>query len=79
MDENQFIANFKEALEMEEGQTLNWSDEFRNYDEWDSLGQMSLIAMMEDNYGLTIENEDFEKLITVQDLFEEVKKRSSSN
>lgn len=79
MDATQFIENLKEALEMENGRTISWNDEFRHYDEWDSLGQMSLIAMMEDHYGVTIENEDFENLVTVQDLFEEVKKRSNSN
>lgn len=79
MDEDQFLEHLKEALEMEEGKTINWTDEFRNFEEWDSLGQMSLIAMMEDQYGVTIENEDFENLLSVQDLFEEVKKRSNSN
>lgn len=63
---------------MEDDKTLNWEDEFRNYDEWDSLGQMSLITMMEDHYGVAIENADFEHLVTLKDLFEEVKKRSAN-
>ena len=51
-------------------------DKFRDYEEWGSLAQLSLIVMLDENFGVEIEVEDFEKLITLEDLMKEVKKRS---
>jgi len=74
MEEN-FISLFKEALEID-GRELQLTDTFRDYDEWNSLGYLSVIAMLDDEYGVEIENEDFALLKTLGDLIEEVKKRT---
>jgi acyl carrier protein len=72
--EQEFCKNLEETLEIE-SKTVEPSDIFRDYDEWDSLGQLSLIAMLDEEYEVEIESEDFKTLITVQDLINEVKKR----
>ena len=72
--EEKFIELFKETLEIEDRE-LSLDDEFRHYDEWDSLSQLSLIAMLDDEYGVEIENEDFTLIKTLGALIEEVKKR----
>ena len=72
---DEFIGAFKEALEIEDRE-LSLEDEFREYEEWGSLAQLSLIVMLDENFGVEIEVEDFEKLITLEDLMNEVKKRS---
>jgi len=72
--EQKFIEQLKEILEIEDRQ-LKLSDEFREYPEWDSLGYLELIAMMDEEYGVSIETDDFRKLITLQDLVDEIKKR----
>ncbi len=72
--ETKFIDLLKEILEIED-RDLNLSDEFRHYSEWDSLGYLELIAMMDEEFGVAIENEDFGKLVTLQDLINEVKNR----
>ena len=74
--ETKFIDLFKEVLEIED-RDINLSDEFRQYDEWDSLVYLSVIAMLDDEYDIVIETDEFKKLITVGELMEEVKKRSS--
>jgi acyl carrier protein len=74
--EEKFIELFKETLEID-GRELSLEDEFRHYDEWDSLSQLSLIAMLDDEYGVEIENEDFVMIKTLGDLIEEVKKRKN--
>jgi acyl carrier protein len=66
-----FINSLKETLEIQ-NREINLSDNFRNYKEWDSLTQLSLIAMLDDEYGVAIESEKFMKLITVEDLMNEV-------
>ena len=74
--EEKFIELFKETLEIDDRE-LSLEDEFRHYDEWDSLSQLSLIAMLDDEYGVEIENEDFVMIKTLGDLIEEVKKRKN--
>jgi acyl carrier protein len=72
--ETKFIESLKEILEIEDRE-LELTDEFRQYPEWDSLGYLELIAMMDEEYGVAIENDDFGKLITLQDLINEIKNR----
>ena len=63
-----FIELLKEALNIDDRE-LNMSDEFRNYDEWDSLAYLSVIAMYDEEYDKQIEEAEFNKLRTVNDLF----------
>ena len=72
--EQKFIEAFKNALERE-GE-VNLADEFRNYNEWDSLAYLEVIAMLDEDFGVEIEANDFKKLRTVEDLINEVRKRS---
>lgn len=69
-----FIELLKEALEIED-RDLNMSDEFRNYDEWDSLAYLSIIAMYDEEYDMQIEETEFNKLRTVDDLFKATQKQ----
>ena len=62
-----FIEKFAEAIEREE--KIEMADEFRNYEEWNSIAYLSVIAMMDEGYDTQIEEADFKKLKTVQDLF----------
>jgi acyl carrier protein len=64
-----FISLISEALEKNSEQ-IDKKDEFRNYEEWDSLAVLSLIAMIKQNYNITIPRKDFDELNTVSDLFE---------
>ena len=64
-----FICLISEALEMNSEQ-IDKEDEFRNYEEWDSLAVLSLIAMIKQNYNIIIPRKDFDELNTVSELFE---------
>ena len=72
--EEKFIALFKEILELEDTD-IHLSDTFRDYDTWDSLANLSVIAMLDEEFGVHIESKDFQNLLTVGDLMNEVKKR----
>jgi acyl carrier protein len=74
--ENIFLAQIKEVLEIDNREIL-LSDIFRDFDEWDSLSRLSLIAMLDDEYEVEIEEEMFKTLITIGDLYNEVTKRAS--
>jgi acyl carrier protein len=69
-----FVEQLKEILEMENTE-IQTDDKFREYEKWDSLVALSVIAMMDDEFGVVISAEDFRKLITVGDLIDAVKKR----
>ena len=64
-----FIALLADALEKETSD-VNRDDKFRNYEEWDSLAVLSVIAMIKTNYNITIPRKDFDGLNTISELFE---------
>ena len=70
---DKFIKLFAEALERED--EIKMEDEFRTYDEWSSIAYLSVIAMMDDEYDTQIEEADFKKLRTVQDLYDACTKK----
>lgn len=62
-----FISNLAEALERED--EIRKEDDFRDYDEWSSIAYLSIIAMMDEMYDTQLEQAEFNKLETVQDLY----------
>jgi acyl carrier protein len=74
--QEKFITLLQEAFEMEDG-SINMNDKFREYPEWGSLARLSLIAMLDDEFEVNIEDDVFKTLITVEDLYNEVQKRLS--
>ena len=62
-----FIYLFKENLEMEDTD-VQPGDAFREYDKWDSLRHLLLIAMIDEEYGVVIETKIFEKITTIEEL-----------
>lgn len=72
--EQKFLDLLKEILEIEDRE-LSMTDNFREYPEWDSLAYLSVIAMLDEEYGIQIEGPEFKKLKTVGDLFSVVEKK----
>lgn len=72
--EEKFIENLKEILEIED-RDLSMNDKFREYDEWNSLAYLSVIAMLDEEYDVQIEEAEFKKLQTVKDLYTSVIKK----
>ncbi len=71
--EQNFIKLFAETLEIEDRE-IKLTDAFREYPEWDSLALLSVIAMIDDEYDIIIEGNDFAELKTIGDLVEAIKK-----
>lgn len=68
MNSNEFIEKFAEALEIEDASTLTVETEFRNLDEWDSLAYLNVIALLDEEYDIQIENAEFKTLKTISDI-----------
>ena len=70
--EEKFLELVKEVLEIED-RTIHMEDNFKAYDEWDSLANLSMVAMLDDEFGIVIDNQKFKNMQTLQELFDEVK------
>ncbi len=72
--EERFIELFKETLEIDEN-NITFDTFFRDLEQWDSLAFLSVIAMIDEEYDVVIDGNDFKELKTIGDLIEEIKKR----
>lgn len=68
--EQQFIDGLKEALELDEERAIQMNDNFKEFDEWDSLAQLSLIAFLDEEYEVNIESDELSGVSTVRELFD---------
>ena len=75
MEEKIFNA-FREAMD-NDALEINLSDHFREYEDWDSLAYLSMIATLDEEFGIEVEDETFKKLETVEDLLKVVTERSA--
>lgn len=75
--EAKFLEMISDVLEIED-RTIEITDAFRDYDEWDSLARLSLIAEIDDVYNIVIEDEVFKNLVTLADLYNEINKRTQA-
>jgi acyl carrier protein len=73
--EQKFVDLFKETLEIEDRE-ISLTDEFRGFDEWDSLALLSVIAMIDEEYDVIIESNAFQKLQTVGDIYNYIQANS---
>ena len=75
--EAKFIEKFKETLELD-GVEINLETKFRDLENWDSISFLSVLAMLDEEYGVSIEGNNFRKLETIEDLINEIKTKNKS-
>lgn len=66
----EFLENLKNQFEGSDAVNLNLNTKFISMDTWDSLTRFSIIACLEDDYGVVISGEDLNKFNTPQELFD---------
>ena len=76
MELNDFITKFAEQFDDTDANAFTAETEFKALDEWSSLAALSIIAMIDDEYGITIKGNDIREAETIEDLFNNVKFRS---
>jgi len=66
-----FIKELKEALEIEdEDQEITLETDLKELEEYDSLSVLSIIAMIDKNFGKQIPSVDFIKITTIKSLMD---------
>lgn len=68
MDKKIFIEKFIETVEIESVPNVDENTKFRELEEWNSLAVLSVIVLLDEEYGIQIENSDFKKLNTIGDI-----------
>ncbi|MDO4273055.1 MAG: phosphopantetheine-binding protein [Eubacteriales bacterium] len=69
MDEMKKLNLLEELLDLEEG-TLVPDMELADIDEYDSMAKLSLIVMMDDEFGVQLTGDMIKKFVTVADILE---------
>ena len=73
MDINTFMDNFAGQLYETPAEQIKPEANFRDLDEWSSLIALSVIAMVDEEYGVTLKGADIKSATTIQDLYDTVK------
>ena len=75
MEIKDFIEKFVEAVEIEDAATCTAEVKFRDLKEWSSLAALSVIAMVDEEYDVTLKGDDIRNAITIEDLYNTVKSK----
>ena len=75
MELKTFIENFAAQFDETDASVFTAETKFRELDEWSSLIGLSLIAMVDEEYDITLKGDDIKNANTVEDLFNTVKSK----
>ncbi len=76
MEIKEFIENFAEQFDDTEASAITPETKFRELDEWSSLIALSILAMVDEEYDVTLKGDDIRNATTVEDLFNTVKAKA---
>lgn len=69
MDINYFIEQFADQFDETEAVVFTSETDFKNLDEWSSLTALSVIAMIDNCFGVRVNGDDIRSANTINDLF----------
>jgi len=75
MELQEFITNFANQFEETDPSVFTKDTVFKDLDEWSSLTALSIIAMVDEEYGVTLKGDDIRSANTLEDLFNIVKNK----
>lgn len=77
MDINTFIDNFAGQFDDTDRDQFAADTKFREIDEWSSLIALSIIAMVDEEYEVTLKGDDIKNAQTIQDIFNAVQAKKA--
>lgn len=69
MELNLFVKNFAEIFEETDAYLFKPSTKFRDIEEWSSLLALSVIAMVDEKYKISLTGDDIRKSVSIEDLY----------
>lgn len=76
MDLNKFVEDFANQFDDTDAEVFTPETRFRDLEEWSSLIALSIIAMVDEEYDVTLKGDDIKNATTVEDLFNTVKAKA---
>ena len=76
MEIKEFIQNFAEQFDETDASAFTPDTVFHDLEEYTSLIALSIIAMVDEEYGVTIGAKEMRSSVTIQDLFDQVKAKA---
>ncbi len=73
MELNVFIENFADQFDETDASVFTAETKFHELEEWSSLIALSIIAMVDEEYDVTLKGDDIRNAVTIEDLFNTVK------
>ena len=75
MDIKEFIDHFAEQFDDTELSEFKPGTVFHELDEYSSLMALSILSMVDEEYGVTLSAKDMSSAVTIEDLFNTVKSK----
>lgn len=75
MEIKEFIQNFAEQFDETDASVFTPETVFHDLDEYSSLIALSIIAMINEEYDVTLKGDDMSAAVTIEDLFNIVKSK----
>ena len=76
MELNNFVQNFADQFDETDASEFKAGTVFHELDEWSSLVALSIIAMIDEEYDITIKGDEMRAAVTIEDLFNIVKSKA---
>ena len=73
MELKEFIENFAEQFDETDASVFTAETVFHDLDEYSSLIALSIIAMVDEEYDVTLKGDDMKSAVTIEDLYNIVK------
>ena len=73
MELNEFIQNFAEQFDDTPANEFTKDTVFHELDEYSSLIALSIISMVDEEYGVTLSGNEMKAAVTIEDLYNTVK------
>lgn len=69
---DEFVALFAEQFDDTDASEITSTTAFHNLDEWSSLIGLSVIAMVDEEFDVSLKGDDVKNSVTVEDLYNRV-------
>ncbi len=71
----EFIEKFAEIFDDVDPATLSEETKFRDLEDWDSIAGLSVIGMIDEEYGVEFNADDMRACQTIEDLYNRVQSK----
>jgi acyl carrier protein len=66
--ESKLLFILEEVFEKDSAE-MKVEDSFKDYDEWDSLTQLTLVATLDDEFNINVTSDELEEITSILDIF----------